>query len=426
MATSTAPEEVSDSGGSDCAPTRKPFLPYRKGVKITAMQHEPPEPFGMWYSTERRPSPEGWEKMSQLDYCISCPPLEGATEPSICKSLTITSTIRTGRHQGAQIVVVDHTMVAKIYDPLYYSFYNDCGTKDDVVWDADSDYTCEAACFRKLQESAEARAVIPAYYGTWTMNVKTPVKVSRYKKLLYTRPVRFILMERLRGDCMDDIDPFDMRKRVRSMILKKVIVAETLLWDAGVNHQDLSPRNIMISGASYDDPNIPISDIKLEVKIFDFNVASVLTHPQYVQYYKGEKPRKKKWPSKLRSPIIRYHGHMMEFSTVGWCSNKDDEPEKWLWNEFSNDNRYIPVIWDPNNTRKRPIYQTPTDAQQISVSDTNPIVSASHSLLKAGDSSDGSSEVGSEGNNKTEVESVNVEPEKDLSTREDSVIKGQV
>jgi hypothetical protein len=413
MATTTTAEDASDSERSDWRPTRKPCLPYKKGFKITAMRHEPPEPFGLGYNTQCRPSPKGWKEMSQTDYCISCPPLEGRTDPDVCKSLTITSTIRTGQHKGAQIVVVNDTMVAKIFDPLYYSHFNEYHTVNDVVYDADSDYCHEAAAFTKLQESAQARAVIPAYYGTWTMDIENPVKVSRSKRALHTRAVRLILMERLNGICMVNIDPFDLRKKLRSTILKKVIVAETLMYDAGVDHRDLSPRNIMISGFDYDHSDVPISDAQVEVKIMDFNIAEVITHPMYADSMcLGPLKRcKQEWPSKLYSPIIRYYGHMAEFSTEGWCSNDDRDAEKWLWRHFRNDDRYVPVIWDPDHPRKRPVHQKPAEVQAISVSVANFGASSSQNGKEEGSSSGEDSQKGSDGSNESDTETVSTEPD---------------
>jgi hypothetical protein len=64
----------------------------------------------------------------------------GSTDCSTRKSLTITSTIRIGRDRGAQLVAVKRTMVAKIYDPFYYTHINEYDYKEDVVGDADGDY----------------------------------------------------------------------------------------------------------------------------------------------------------------------------------------------------------------------------------------------------------------------------------------------
>jgi hypothetical protein len=107
---------------------------------------------------------------------------------------------------------------------------------DDIVRDADRDYRCETAAFEQLQNSTQAQAVTPAYYGTWTMEVETPVKRTRRKLVKQVRPVRFILMERIYGDCMSNVDADDLREKIRSAILNKAIIAETIIWDAGVDH----------------------------------------------------------------------------------------------------------------------------------------------------------------------------------------------
>jgi hypothetical protein len=54
---------------------------------------------------------------------------------------------------------------------------------------------------------------------------------------------------------------------------------------------------------------------------------------------------------------------MMNFSTEGWCSNEDGEAEKWLWERFHNDDRFVPVVWSPQHPKKRLEYQNPPDEQ---------------------------------------------------------------
>jgi hypothetical protein len=393
MSTSSATTEVSALEESDWNLSEIPTIPYRKGFVITAIRHEPPEPFGFHYDTKHPPEYPDWRKLSQIDYCLSRPPSAGRTDPEVQKCLTITSTIRTGRHRGAQVVVVDRTMVAKIYDPLYYSALNDCGTQNNIVRDADRDYRCEAAAFEQLQSSSGALSVTPAYYGTWTMDVETPVQRSHGRMEKRIRPVRFILMERIHGWCMLNLDPYDLEEEIRSVILKKAIVAESLIWDAGINHQDVCPRNIMILGSNYDDPDILIPDIEVEVKIFDFNIAEVFTHPRYKPnpYLRPPELRKRDWPMRLLSPIVRHFGQMMEFSTRGWCSNKDGEPEKWLWQHFHNDDRYAPVVWDPNNLDEDPVYQEAPNSHPSTESSSDSGSSESSHLGEGSDGCNGNS-----------------------------------
>lgn len=168
--------------------------------------HKPPGPFGFHYDTDSPPEQVGWEDMSQVAHCYSRPPREDQTFPDINNCLTITSTIRIGSNRGAQIFVVDRTKVAKIYDPLYYPPYNEYGNKENVFVNADEDHSRETATFEQLQQSPEVMAVIPNYHGSWTMDMETPLGSSHSEQSTHSRPVRFIIMERLNGDCMIDID----------------------------------------------------------------------------------------------------------------------------------------------------------------------------------------------------------------------------
>jgi hypothetical protein len=268
--------------------------------------------------------------------------------------------------RGAQIVVVDRTMVAKIYDPLYYPDVDDYGSKQDVVSEADGDYSREAVAYEELRKSPEVAAVTPAFYGTWTMDVESYAKRSHDKKTKYVRAVRFILLERLRGDCMNDVDPDDLREPIRSMILKKALLADALISNAGVKHRDVCPRNIMILGSNYDNPETPISAIQVDVKVFDFNIAVAVNHPRYKnrQHLRIENQVKKDWPCKLSSPLITHYGRMGDFASEGWCSDEQWGAEIWLWQQFHDDERFIPVIWDPSDPRKRPVYQERLKAQR--------------------------------------------------------------
>jgi hypothetical protein len=45
---------------------------------------------------------------------------------------------------------------------------------------------------------------------------------------------------------------------------------------------------------------------------------------------------------------------MNELSVPGWCPAEDSE--QWLWDQYQNDDRYIPVIWDSENPDTAPRY----------------------------------------------------------------------
>jgi hypothetical protein len=378
---------------NDWNPSEISDVPYQNGLTITAFRHQPTEPFGLGYDTDKAPEHPGWKEMSQIDYCLSRPPLEGRTDLNSQKDFAITSIIRTGQQEGAQIVVVDDTMVAKIYDPLYYRAVNEYGGQNDIVSDADEDYCREAAAYEGLQKSPEALSVIPAYYGTWTIDVVTSVMRSPHKKVKYTRSVRMILMERLSGDCMVNVDPSSLREEVRSVIVKKAIIAETLIRAAGVNHRDVATRNIMILGTDHKNPDIAVNDIHLEVKLFDFNIAIVTTHPRFnrCKYHDNLKALQTNWPSKLLFPIVTHWGGMQEFAATGWCPDGFRVPEQWLWQHFHDDDRYIPVIQDPNKLSKRPVHQETPNTQHDIESSSDSGIDVSSDSKKGTDSCNGSS-----------------------------------
>ncbi|KAH4047565.1 hypothetical protein HBI24_174190 [Parastagonospora nodorum] len=82
-----------------------PHIPHVRGLKFAATRHESPEPSGFG------------------------------------------SAIRTGHDQGAQVVAVDHDVVAKISDPLFYPDVDEYGFRPDVVCVADGAYA-RGYCFR--------------------------------------------------------------------------------------------------------------------------------------------------------------------------------------------------------------------------------------------------------------------------------------
>ncbi|KAL1847958.1 hypothetical protein Daus18300_013761 [Diaporthe australafricana] len=57
--------------------------------------------------------------------------------------------------------------VAKIYDPLYYSFSSDIGNYPcDVVLRADEDYAREVAAYECLTRAGQTGSFAPAYFGS--------------------------------------------------------------------------------------------------------------------------------------------------------------------------------------------------------------------------------------------------------------------
>ncbi|KAF1358459.1 hypothetical protein EJ07DRAFT_62715, partial [Lizonia empirigonia] len=326
-------------------------LPYHVGFTTTAMRHEPPDPFGPDYDTATPDDYPDWRSMSKEELCLTQPYiLQGRTIAEETRLLTITSIIRAGQDCGPQLVVVNDNLVAKIYDPLYYEGVGEYRYPENVVWHADSAYSREAAAYRHLNASNKVADLVPAFHGTWTIDVDSALPHGG-KMIRATRPVRLILMDHIQGRYMQSIKAQSLPARVRSCILKQCLDAEVRIYHAGVGHHDFSPRNIIIVGHDY---NTPI----LEVKVIDFDLATVYDHSQftYRAYRQAHESLEEQQHPKMQSPLMRHFGRLAEFSCLGWCPGSDFGGEKWLWQQYRNDTRYRMVCWDPKQPGTDPQY----------------------------------------------------------------------
>lgn len=329
----------------------KPSLPYALGTDLNVTVHTPPAPFGYGYTTSYPEVREDWENLTQLELCISHTPENSRSPIREKRVLTITAIIRTGYNRGVQLVIVNDDMVAKIYDPLYYQFFDDYDNKNNVLHDAHGDYSREVAAYLELQNSPAVLEVIPTYHGSYTIEVETPIEsFGRMGSAL--RRVPLILIERLRGKTMADIHPDTLSLDIKSAILKKAVHAESILAHADIVHHDFCPRNIILVNPDRVEPNVdrPVEiGLNTIVKIIDFNVSEVRTHPdhKHQKYLKSQGKVHISHP-KLPSPIVEHKSLYYEFHH--WMpSGADGEVEKWLWQQFHSDSRYRPVVWDPLN-----------------------------------------------------------------------------
>ncbi|KAI7773848.1 hypothetical protein LA080_009725 [Diaporthe eres] len=76
--------------------------------------------------------------------------------------------------------------VAKIYDPLYYSFSSDIGNYPcDVVLRADEDYAQEVAAYECLTRAGQTGSFAPAYFGSeWLRHEFGGKKKASYEPVL--------------------------------------------------------------------------------------------------------------------------------------------------------------------------------------------------------------------------------------------------
>jgi hypothetical protein len=151
----------------------KPSTLYNAGTRLTIERHEPPPPFGRPYDNLPVTDQESFNEKNQLEWCLEHPPRPGFSGPSTTRTLEIAKAIRTGLECGSQVVFKSDGLVAKIFDPMLYSFeqeeshiYGDPTPwiKIDVSTRADSDYSVEAAAYLELQNTGFPGRQIPSYH----------------------------------------------------------------------------------------------------------------------------------------------------------------------------------------------------------------------------------------------------------------------
>ena len=238
-------------------------------------------------------------------------------------------------------MIVNGDMLAKIFDPFYYDHFQEWSDprdekKTDIVGHAEENYLQEVAAFVELQQSPEARQFIPEYHGSWTIQVDTSIgKLCR--GVTQARSVQLVLMEYIHGKCMQSVDPRSLTRKVRTCIVKEILRADAILAHAGVEHNDMYPRNIMIVGSDYLTP-------QLDIKILDFGISNVLRLQKTDTADKIAEVLRHRYPGKIRSPIDKWSRSMLVFSKWVGRRHSSKEGEKWLWKHFHKDKLYMPVV----------------------------------------------------------------------------------
>jgi len=230
-------------------------------------------------------------------------------------------------------VVVNKTMVAKIYDPLYDHGFDCYDNKRDVIVLADGDYSREAAAYETLQQSAAAQACIPEYHGSWTIQVQITIGDKTH-----LRHIRLVLMEHINGTVMSSIMPHLLPAPTRSRIMQKVLEAETVVFNAGVHHRDVSPRNVMLVSSSNS-----YTDSDLRIVVIDFNVSNILDRSARCHGDPDLDAIREKWPGRMVGPITRFWDALLEFEVMNWVVDDLDAVNEWLWECFRDREEYVPV-----------------------------------------------------------------------------------
>ncbi|KAF2790843.1 hypothetical protein K505DRAFT_200074, partial [Melanomma pulvis-pyrius CBS 109.77] len=311
-------------------PTKTP-LPYTVNTVITVNRHDPPAPFRLYYSTLSYPHGE-IENETKLSWCLTHAPKSGVTHEDEALTFRIARELRTGHEVGAQIVLTDSGHVAKIYDPLYYNFYGneEWRFKEDVVTQADSEYSMEAAAYQELSGSEVEGSVTPRYYGSWTMTFSRQ-KDSRDGQSEVrgrTREVRMVLLEYVEGTTMSRMNPKLISQKARDNIIVKIIEAETDISFCGVRHDYLYPSNIIICGSDTD-----LESPALRICYVDFAISDI------GRIHYGECAEEQ-----YRNPLFTSLLDADIWRTWGWLTTVDEkETESWMWRQWGHSEKYAKV-----------------------------------------------------------------------------------
>lgn len=228
---------------------------------------------------------------------------------------------REGR--GAQVVMChidsdkQHVLAAKIYDALYYSYFDDWGPVD-VTWNADRDYSKETAAYERLHPAGLEG--VPRYYGSWTFEVAVPNHPG------VVRNVRMALMEYVEGISMlplletGEHRLFSDAERLR--IMARLMELQARMVGLGLRTIDMAPRNVVLT-----DPKSEawVERGEMAVFIVDFGTVSI---------YDGMEPG-----LLPRSPLASYPRHcpvefeswMPEEMASGYENEAYQEWARGLW-----------------------------------------------------------------------------------------------
>ncbi|KAK3300953.1 uncharacterized protein B0H64DRAFT_370134 [Chaetomium fimeti] len=316
----------------------KPPCPYRTGFTVDIKSHVPPAPFGgRDYGPGRRPmvSQLDLRTLKQTEIVMANPPLE-TEDPPVPRihTLSVTRDLAVVDGRGAQLALctikpkdpVGHgpiQAVAKIYDPLYYSFPH-----PDVP-----------------SAVGQAGSFAPKYFGSWTFTVGLQMGKTTPPQ---SRSVRLILIEYIPGKsirelCAEPTPTAAVFSEVyRLEVLARILDGVANLRFKGISQQDLAARNVIVHAPpnAHDQTAAQPGTIP-RVVLIDYNFAVVdaeTTHKRrpYAGTTLPPNPMRIYWKSRLE-----------EFGSwipAAWETNPRLRQE-WLKKRFGGDNlaRYAPI-----------------------------------------------------------------------------------
>ncbi|CAK7240332.1 MAG: hypothetical protein STHCBS139747_001771 [Sporothrix thermara] len=279
----------------------RPGSPFVSESRWWIQQHEPLSPFGNGYKTKHRRGEQALaqmrkEQLPQSIYCLANqppgpePPVDAprleiemgealrplltqgshivacqvisGTIPPVCTtdtcSSSATATSAPSSVSTRLLPTPSATIVAKIFDPLYYYHNGDF----DIVELADMEYCRETAAYRHLLREGVDGKLLPAFYGSYSLEVPL-TEDQKYLLGQYmgsdhpllqvpepVRRVRLILMERIEGQSMTSQlvygDVNGLSDEARLDVIASTLEAYAQLYFHGIAHGDLAPRNVFL------------------------------------------------------------------------------------------------------------------------------------------------------------------------------------
>jgi hypothetical protein len=237
--------------------------------------------------------------LTQTELVIANPPLETADPPVLrTHTLSVTRELAVADGRGAQLVLctinpkepagdAPFQAVAKIYDPLYYSFpHQDVPSVPcDITRFADEDYSREAAAYEHLQAIGQAGSFAPQYFGSWTFTASFQSHTGGGTAPPQSRPVRLILIEYIAGPSIRELcagpsptPAAALDEAYRLEVVARIMDAEAMLRLKGINQRDLAARNVILHNAPPINPHdrtaVQPSTIP-RVVLIDYNISVI-------------------------------------------------------------------------------------------------------------------------------------------------------
>ena len=238
--------------------------------------------------------------------------------------------------------------MAKIYDPLYYSFPNPDvpSVPCDVTRSADQDYSREAAAYEHLQAVGQVGSFVPKYFGSWTFTAG--IQMGGRTMPAQSRPVRLILIEYVPGKSIRELcagpapAATALDEAYRLEVLARILDAVSKLRFKGINQNDLAARNVILHDSSSPQGQTTVqSNTVPRVVLVDYNISVIYakTIRKIVPYAGTTLPQ-----NPLR---MHWNDSLQEF--WGWIPAAwETTPrlrQEWLKQRFGGDNlaRYAPI-----------------------------------------------------------------------------------